>query len=50
MGDSPWGCKESDVTERLTHTRAMNLGNWGTVYKSHILSKFDTFLFVAFKI
>ena len=33
-----------------THTHAMNLGSWGTVYKSHILSKFDTLLFLAFKI
>ena len=20
MGQSPWGCEESDITERLTHT------------------------------
>ena len=25
MGYSPWGCKESDTTERLTHTHTKNL-------------------------
>ena len=50
MGYSSWGHEEPGMTERLTYTHAMNLGSWGTVYKSHILSKFDTFLFLAFKI
>ena len=26
VGFSPWGCKESDMTERLTHTQ--NLERW----------------------
>ena len=28
MGYSPWGCKESDKTEQLTHTWALNIWRW----------------------
>ena len=26
MGYSPWGCKESDINEQLTHTQAQSRG------------------------
>ena len=30
MGYSPWGCKESDVTEETWHTHAQHgTGRWG---------------------
>ena len=25
MGYNPWGCKESDTTERLTHTHSLQI-------------------------
>ena len=35
MGYSPWGCKESDTTEQLTHTHTslfLTQGFWGRIF------------------
>ena len=38
MGYSPWGCKESDTTERLT-SQGVNKGNSGQ-FNKHLLSAY----------
>ena len=31
-GYSPWGCRESDTTEQLTHTHRVNDGQWVCIF------------------
>ena len=44
MGYNPWGRKESDTTERLTHTHKAL-----TFQKSYVLCKYSTLMFVPLK-
>ena len=54
LAGSPWGCKESDTTERLTlsHTKSKSKNEWNVYLNLNILSlkeEINTYLTFVFK-
>ena len=44
MGYSPWGCKELDTTEQLTHTAARLLRDYSTHHETQVQKNLMTWI------